>query len=88
MSDNQFNLDDLNELEEGLGDEIQRLIDNGDAHYQAFLKNEKLIKNLLKKQKLLPENISVNRGLADGENLQVALEYAHNNFQFQDRFDA
>jgi len=83
----RFSLDDLNELSEGLGDRICRLID-GHNNYAGSLQAKKEIDGLLATHKLNDDDVMVNRGLAEGLTIKAAFANASSNYQFQDQFDA
>ena len=89
MSENNatFSLDDLNELESGLGDNICRLLDDGALNYHSFLSAKKQIEEIFTGLKLNADNVFVNHGMAKGMTIQVAFERALGAFSFQARLE-
>ncbi len=88
MGDNNtYSLADLNELSEGLGNCVERLLEQGARNYAELLKAKEEIIRLLDEIHVAIDEVLVERGLAAGSTIDAALRTASDNFYFRDAFD-
>lgn len=81
----RYSLDDLNELEEGLGNQICSLLDVADNTWSILKAKEKIEELLSTRNVKTSEVVLVTSGLDKGLSLDVALEKTIKNIELHER---
>ena len=81
---NKFTLQDLNELNSGLGERIFGILERTQG-YSSMLSAQSEVEKLLQKENLSPQDIFVERGLVEGLTISEAYSNAAKNYPFMDQ---